>query len=161
MENFLKNQNNVIIDETWTEKSDDEKLNSLNNFAENMVSMTKMMSDSQDLAMEPQNITVLDRGRHRAGPPGLEIFETGFSEPGDFLGKVCGVFPQVFLLIYISEYRSHKIRDAVRRPEIFKIKPRARNSGPGKRGPVPTLGFRYGDELSNDSSKRRRASEKC
>lgn len=58
MENLLKNQN--IMDETWTEKSDDEKLNSLNNFAENMVSMTKMMSDSQDLAMEPQNITVLD-----------------------------------------------------------------------------------------------------
>ena len=58
MENFLKNQN--IMDETWTAKSDDEKLNSLNNFAENMVSMTKMMSDSQDLAMEPQNITVLD-----------------------------------------------------------------------------------------------------
>ena len=58
MEDFLKNQN--IIDESWTEKSDDEKLNSLNDFAENMVSMTKMMSDSQDLAMEPQNITVLD-----------------------------------------------------------------------------------------------------
>ena len=58
MENFLKNQ--PLFDESWEEKSEEEKMEKLEEFTKEFSSMTKSIAETQNLAMQPQDISVLD-----------------------------------------------------------------------------------------------------